>query len=271
MTEERQKTAAVVDEAVSDTYREIAQERVPEYLDRAILDKAARAARPRYARSRAWTRPLAWAATIALSVAIVLEVTQVPSPEDAVFERDAPASDDAVADAPAGVAAAPAKEAAPAQEAAPAAIAAPRPTDVLPRTPEKTSLMQKTSPPLAAEADAEQRQSQAAAAEPKSEAAADPRGAAEIDVKDQEFLRRADEMAEMQYTNTREEIGVPEQAARFREEALASATEECPEAVQRDPQDWLECIDGLVEAGFEAEAAEQRRLLREAFPAFEMP
>ena len=265
MTDERDKSAPVVDEAVSRTYREIADEKTPERLDRAILAEAARAARPRYARSRAWTRPLAWAATIALSVAIVLELTQVPAPEDAAFELAAPDFDDAVSDAPAGTGTTPAGEVAP---AAPPA----RTNDVLPETPEKTGLMQKTSAPLASEADAERRQRQDSGAEPTPEPAAASVDAAEFEVRDKKLLEHADDMVEMRYLDAREEKAVTQgQAARLQGAALGSAEGVCPEAVRQDPEDWLKCIESLGEAGFEAEAEAQRRLLLEAFPAFEMP
>ena len=146
MTDERDKSASIVDKTVSRAYREIADERAPEHLDGAVLAEAARAARPRYARSRAWTRPLAWAATITLTVAIVLEFTRVPAPDDALFEPEMPAFDDDVADAPG------AAVAEPAEAETPASNAAGRSNDVLPRTPEKTSLMQKTAAPMASEA-----------------------------------------------------------------------------------------------------------------------
>lgn len=266
MTDERDKSVSVVDQTVSRAYREISDERAPEHLDRAILAKAARAARPRYARSRAWTRPLAWAATIALSVAIVLELTQVPAPDDALFEPAMPAFDD-TADAPAAVRPAPAAE----EAAAATATALGRSNDVLPKTPEKTSMMQKTSPPLAIEADAESRLREATTPEPGLEPAAAPVDAAEFEVKDKEFLRRADEVVEARYLNTREELAAPRQAARSEAAALASAAEECPEAVRHDPHTWLECIEGLDEAGLEEEAETQRQLWQEAFPTFELP
>jgi len=131
--------------------------------------------------------------------------------------------------------------------------------------------MQKTSTPMASEADAEGRQRTAAAPETSVEPAAAPVDAAEFEVKDKELLRRADEMAEMQHTNAREESIAAGQAARFQAGALATAAEVCPEAVRHDPQDWLECIERLEEAGLGAEADAQRRLLQEAFPTFEMP
>ena len=262
MTDERDKPASIVDETVSRTYREVADERTPEHLDRAVLAEASRAARPRYARSRAWTRPLAWAATITLTVAIVLELTQVPEPEDAFFEQQTPALDDA-ADPAAGTAAAPA------EAEAPASNAPGRSGDVLPRAPGKTSLMQKTAAPMATEADADRRQ--AVAPETVAEPATAPVDTAAFEVEDKELLNRADEMAEMQYSKSREETVAPGQAARFRAGALATTAEACPEEVRRDPQDWLECIRALEETGMEAEAEAQKRLLKEAYPAFELP
>jgi hypothetical protein len=95
MSIERDEPPVTVDESVSRAYRGIADERVPDHLDRAVLGKAARAARPGYARSRAWTRPLAWAATVALSVAIVLELTRQPALEEPA-RWEAPASLDEV-------------------------------------------------------------------------------------------------------------------------------------------------------------------------------
>jgi len=80
MTEERNPSDARADAHVSPAYRDLADERAPEHLDRTILNAAAKEARPRYSRFIAWTRPMAWAATIMLSVALVLEVTNPPSP-----------------------------------------------------------------------------------------------------------------------------------------------------------------------------------------------
>lgn len=71
-------TGSEQDKLVSDAYREIAHERTPGHLDKAVLDAAAKAARPRYSLLTSWTRPAAWAATIMLSVALVLELSQSP-------------------------------------------------------------------------------------------------------------------------------------------------------------------------------------------------
>jgi len=95
MTDERNKmdTGAETDAAVTQAYRETKDERVPESLNRAVLDQAAKAARPRYSRIILWTRPMAWAATAMLSVAIVLQLTQAPAPEDVGLSDSAPEVD----------------------------------------------------------------------------------------------------------------------------------------------------------------------------------
>jgi cytoskeletal protein RodZ len=110
MTEERNQTDARADALVSQAYRDLADERTPEHLDRTILRAAAKAARPRYSRFIAWTRPMAWAATVMLSVALVLEVTNSPSPGVVSFDEtigtfevqspEADAKDDGPVDSP---------------------------------------------------------------------------------------------------------------------------------------------------------------------------
>ena len=83
MTNERDMND--VDELVSATYHELADEQTPERLDRAVLEMAA-GKRPRSSAGTfwlsAWMKPIAWAATIALSLAIVLEFTEVPNGSD---------------------------------------------------------------------------------------------------------------------------------------------------------------------------------------------
>ena len=88
MTNERDRTdiGAETDAVVTQTYRDTTNERAPESLNRAILDRAAKASRPRYSRLMTWTRPMAWAATVMLSVAIVLQLTQTPAPQGVDFE-----------------------------------------------------------------------------------------------------------------------------------------------------------------------------------------
>lgn len=69
------------DPLVADTYKELAQERVPDHLNKRMLRLATREGRTPYSRARAWMRPAAWAATVGLSLAIVLELTQLPQIE----------------------------------------------------------------------------------------------------------------------------------------------------------------------------------------------
>ena len=92
MTEDRirPESDGEVDSLVTRTYKELASERAPERLNRAVMQQAADAARPRYLRSVSWTRPMAWAATITLCVALVLEVINAPVPElsDVVLPSD---------------------------------------------------------------------------------------------------------------------------------------------------------------------------------------
>ncbi len=71
-----------MDRLVSQTYRELGTEEVPEHLNQTILRQAAAAGGRSSARHfsfAAWTKPVAWAATIGLSLAIVLELTQIPA------------------------------------------------------------------------------------------------------------------------------------------------------------------------------------------------
>ena len=44
----------------------------------------------------------------------------------------------------------------------------------------------------------------------------------------------------------------------------------CDEKVRSTPQTWLECIETLEDGGLDAMATEQRELLREAFPDFDI-
>ncbi len=87
MSSEREKNA--VNALVTETYRDLASEKTPEHLNRAVLKKAVlkqTSSKMRAAKeplSARWMRPLTWAATIGLSLAIVLEVSKLPSITDA--------------------------------------------------------------------------------------------------------------------------------------------------------------------------------------------
>jgi hypothetical protein len=89
MTEERKMTdpGAADDSRVSEIYRDIARERTPEHLDKAVLREAARAAQPRYSRLRLWTRPAAWAAVVLISATLLLQVSQLQPPQEAMMPK----------------------------------------------------------------------------------------------------------------------------------------------------------------------------------------
>jgi hypothetical protein len=77
MTNERDRKDE--DTLVSETYRELADERTPQHLNHAVLQMAAGKAIRRGFNFSLWMKPVAWAATIALSLAIVLEFTELPT------------------------------------------------------------------------------------------------------------------------------------------------------------------------------------------------
>jgi len=82
------------DDLVSETYRELGTETVPEHLNQRILRTASDGGKQSPARGilfAAWLKPAAWAATIALSLAIVLESSQVPTVP--VLSDDVPATE----------------------------------------------------------------------------------------------------------------------------------------------------------------------------------
>jgi len=223
------------DTRVSDAYREAAAEKAPEHLNQAILAQAARAARPRYARSRAWTRPLAWAATIVLSVAIVLELTQ-----DAVL--DGPPADVAT---PAGAADAAAESKFERQD---------RPAEALEEAP---AALPNTVPMRVEQVQTEivptgrLRESRGAPAQITAD---------DFELHDKDLLKSAEEAAALRQDDAR--AAAP---AMLR----STAAPACPEEVMQRPESWLECIERLEQEGRVDEAGRQRQLLAEAFPDFE--
>lgn len=78
MSNERDKVD--IDKLVSETYHELASEKVPERLNQEILRMAADKRSRTVGRGplfAAWVKPVAWAATIGLSLVIVLEVNRL--------------------------------------------------------------------------------------------------------------------------------------------------------------------------------------------------
>lgn len=256
MSNERSTEGARPDEALSRAYREVAAQRAPEHLDRAVLQMAARAAKPRYARSRAWARPLAWAATIALSVAIVLEVTQDPVPQRAPIDEVAPVTDDAQATLPAS-------------PGAGSTAVEGRSADVMQSAREKSGPLQKTSAPVVMESGVaeEKREADAPAAEVQS-----PMGATSYAIRDEENTGRVGELRETPRPAARQALVSSESiAVSGDDELIDSDPAACPQEATGQPSTWLECIEELERAGLVDEAAEERRHLRDAFPGIELP
>jgi len=241
MTEKRNQSGAETDVLVSQAYRDLADERTPERLDRTILRAAAKEARPRYSRFIAWTRPMAWAATVMLSVALVLEVTDTPSPEaDAMDDSPVDSLEESVV---------PASEIAKKQS---------------------NDMRQKA----AAVAEQEISPQQPAARE-RAERRSD---SAEFKSKNEDMLQQAEELARVQVGEDKQPS--PAVSADAEQEfaagrslasavAFAAPVADCDEDAVTTPQTWLECIVALEDAGRDDAAREQRALLAEAFPDFD--
>ena len=255
MTEERYTTGSgdETDALVSQRYRELAQERTPEHLDRAVLGAAAKAARPRYSRLRSWTRPLAWAATVVLSVALVLEISKVPAPDNALFDvptSDAALESNAAADASDRPGAPPEAES---QEA------------LTPVAAQPVQLLEET----AALPDSKEQPVSTAAEEPAAEMEQlRPQGA--------DMLKRAEEQAraragESKASGTQRELSTAAPARALNVAADGAGAGFCGESATATPEAWLDCIAELEEAGLANLAQLERERLQQSFPEFELP
>lgn len=274
MTEER-KTAvpgAEKDAFVTDAYRDLATERVPEKIDRAVLKKARAAARPQYSRLRAWTRPMAWAATVMLSVAIVLQIGKVPGPENVSV-------DDASGKSEADVAAFEAVEDRAAEiPAAEALLETPtsapvRSLNSASNLRDDATIGRAAAKQAAPEPAAEKRQRAVLQDSVNEQQPAAP--ATEIDAfrpTDPDMLQRAAEMAKTQSGENR--VLAPKSsdadAAALGAVAVSTEAPACDESVRQTPETWLECIKELEAAGQSDEASRQRELLQQNFPEFEL-
>lgn len=277
MTEERNTAESVTetDALVAQTYREVADERAPDHLNRAVLQEAARAARPRYAQLRSWTRPMAWAATVMLSVALVLQVSTVPDPEAvsfgdgaARFEVEMPeteATDDGLQDAPAEQAL---------EEAA--AVSPSRSTNAATTVPASGEAMKAPEKQLSPEPALQKRQRnnfrQGRVEQQK--VAAPAANVDEFKLKDADVLRRADDLARMQSGENKEvdlsgDVAADAGAAGLNSFAVTAEAPACDEPATKTPEAWVECIAELEAAGRSDEAMQQRELLQQAFPGFD--
>ena len=241
MTEKRNQSGAETDVLVSQAYRDLADERTPERLDRTILRAAAKEARPRYSRFIAWTRPMAWAATVMLSVALVLEVTDTPSPE-------ADAMDDSPVDS-LGESVVPASE--------------------IPK--KQSNDMRQKAAAVAEQEISQQQPAERERAERRSDTA-------EFKIKNEDMLQQAEELARVQAGEDKQPS--PAVSADAEQEfaagrslastaAFAAPVADCDEDAVATPQTWLECIVALEDAGRDGAAHEQRAMLAEAFPDFD--
>ena len=242
MTEDRirPESDGEVDSLVTRTYKELASERAPERLNRAVMQQAADAARPRYLRSVSWTRPMAWAATITLCVALVLEVINAPVPElsDVVLPSDR-------LDVP-----------------APASSATPAPK--LNRSdPAKAEAFLEAA--QEAEAPAEKKRTAKMSKSLRQQVAAMPANAEEPSMKDDDMPGRAKEIATLQTGDVRES----DQELAATKITAGSAEPSCSETDVARPDSWLICIQKLENAGRIKEASEQRALYDAAYPADE--
>ncbi|MDH3337970.1 MAG: hypothetical protein OER22_14565 [Gammaproteobacteria bacterium] len=274
MTQERNTTepGAETNARLTQTYRELAHERVPDHLDRAVLQAAAKAARPRYSRLRSWTRPMAWAATVMLSVALVLQISDVPGPESIIFD-DAARKFEAQVPQPEARSDAPG-ESADAVVLEEAAATAPirslndvsdAPRVVAPASPAAKQVIQE--PLQEKRRRSELRQDSLDTKEP----AAPATPADSFTLRDADMLRRADEMARTQ-SGENKEPALPssrDRAGTLSATAMGFEAPACDETATKSPESWLECIAGLEEAGLHDEAQQQRQLLQETFPDFQ--
>jgi hypothetical protein len=234
-----------MDEEVRHAYRDIASERTPDALNKAVLRQAREAVRPGYARSRAWTRPVAWAATVALCVAVVLEVARLPETAFApVVERsvEQPLPDEA---------AAPAARQAEKMEA----LELRRFVPTNAKDGEQTLVPATVQKRIAAEDAVADHQPSAVEMPP-----GESQGAASLAAPVQQ------DSAVVEYRR-----GSLQQQDATGDLALFDSSEPCPPEMRTKPEDWAACIEALENAGLDDAASEQKRRLLEAFPDFDLP
>lgn len=242
----------VGDAQVSETYRTLARERVPEHLNARVLSSAA-GKRTRYARARAWMRPAAWAATIGLSLAFVLEFSRLPMTE----------SDYAIA-LPSEV-----SGAAGSPEAEAIRQSAPDTTIVNPRarvelTPRETTLLQ----------DAEQlARAQAGIEKPADGALSGPdAGPADGEPVEQESMAAAAMRSAAADRQMAEDVAIEARSAAASLAALSAASTSepyCPASERESAESWLACIRVLREDGSDDRADEEYERFQRVFPEFD--
>ena len=225
----------LVDPEVSALYRELATERTPERLDRAVLKAAA--VRPEPKPWPRWTRPAAWAATIGLSLAIVLEQT-VLNPPSTVFD---PAASGGLTNSPLQERAGPPTESAP--------------SDRRESVDEKFSTPSSTSSPTPAPTPGQMPAI-------SSESLAAP---------DTGMLQEAEDRARL-HRDTNLPAGAARLRSVVAEEAGAElANSFCDPEARASAESWLACIIELERRELNDQARTEREALAQAFPDFVLP
>lgn len=236
----------LVDPEVSALYRELATERTPERLDRAVLKAAA--VRPEPKPWPRWTRPAAWAATIGLSLAIVLEQTVLNSPS-AVFD---PAASGDLTELPVQ------DRTGPKTGSDPRGVRPPpgsTPSDRRESADEKFSTQSSTSSPTASSTSGQMPAI-------SSESLAAP---------DTGMLQEAEQRARLH-----QDTNLPAGAARLRSVASDQAEANlansfCTPEARTSAESWLACILDLERRELHDPARAEREALAEAFPDFVLP
>ncbi len=254
MTEERSHpdTDGVSDPLVSRTYRESAQERVPDALDRAVLQQARQNAGNRYSRSVIWLRPMAWAATIGLSLAIVIELANLPQPTSEML-----ALPDAVA---------PQRLESKAQQSIDSKAQQNLDVEVLELRARKTvddqGRVSLQNAPTLGKTEAPE-----SALEPEPGLASD---ADTFRLQDAPVLEEAEAIARSREDNSKK-LDAGSVANFSRPAATARVPMPCEAEIRLTPETWLECIMELEDAGLDDMASRQREQLQESFPDFDLP
>ncbi len=267
MTKERSHpdTDGVTDPLVSRTYRESASERVPDALDRAVLQQAKQDSSKPYSRSIIWLRPMAWAATIGLSLAIVIELANLPQPDSALL---APPREETRLDLN--------------RDLTPQSREAAVPQRLEHEAPEprgrksiddqgRVSLQ---NAPTLGKAEApnstpESTLEQVSAPEP-GRASSLKSDADMLQLQDARVLEVAEELARSPEDESKE-LDTGSGAYFASPVSAARVSMPCVAEIRETPETWLECIGKLEDAGLDELASEQREQLLEAFPNFELP
>ena len=231
------------DTEVTNVYRDLASERTPPHLDRAVLKEAAAAAASGRKRGSAWLLPLAFAATVGLSLAVLLEITSAP---------DLDGAESGALVQPAGFAdETPAPPIAEEQERRPAPLAGggtTAPTQMEQQRPELPTAKPSVSPSIST---APQRQSDMKeAADSFSKAAAESKRSMQAD------QERVMELRSTVRSNT----------ASVKSGAPGSI---CSDEARRTATSWWQCIEALREQEDSAEVRDELAAFREAHPDFE--